>query len=58
MEIRKNIINIFFKKDSTKEKPLIDWEYGEGINSYFLIGILEDIKLELLNDIDEQSNEN
>lgn len=38
-------------------KPKIRWEFGHNINSYFLIGVLEDIKQELVNQIDEVSKD-
>lgn len=35
-------------------KAKIDWKFGENLNCYFLIGLLEDIKKGLLDDIDDQ----
>lgn len=50
---KKPILAVYME-GSEFEQPRIKWEFGK-INSYFLIGILEDIKQELINQIDEES---
>ncbi len=57
MEIRKELINVYSEIHPETGRPIINWEYGVTINAYFLIGVLEDIKLELLNMIDHESAE-
>ncbi len=56
MKIKKKIIDVYMEGDEFT-KPRIFWDYGEGINAYTLIGILEDIKQELIKEIDCRSEE-
>ncbi len=40
-----------------KGKKVIDWNYGDRPNCYFLIGVLDVIKAELINEIEEATDE-
>jgi len=56
MKIKKKLIEIYMEGDEFN-KPKIFWDFGEKCNAYFLIGILEDVKQSLIDEIDEQSEE-
>ncbi|GAH14776.1 unnamed protein product [marine sediment metagenome] len=56
LKIQKELLRVY--SELNKEgKPRIYWDFGDKLNAYFLIGILEDIKLDLLYQIDEMSLE-
>ena len=57
IQVRKQMLDVYSDIDPQTGKPVINWEYGEKINAYFLIGILEDIKLEVLSHIDHEEGE-
>lgn len=54
-EEQQEILRVYVILDKKTGKKGINWDYGKGINAYFLIGILEDIKKELLEQIDSTS---
>ena len=54
---KKILLEVFAESHEKTGRPIINWGYGEKINAYFLIGVLEDIKLELLGHIDHESIE-
>ena len=55
IQVKKQMLDVFSEIDPRTGKPVINWEYGLGINAYFLIGVLEDIKLDLLSQIEHES---
>ena len=57
IQIKKPMLEVFSEIHSKTGRPVINWEYGKKINAYFLIGVLEDIKLDLLGHIDHESEE-
>lgn len=57
IEVIKPILEVFFTKNGEDPEPLVNWKFGKNINSYFLIGVLEQIKSEILGDIYIQDQE-
>ena len=53
MESKKQLLEIYAKE--INGKPVINWDYKENINAWSMIGILETIKKELLDLVDEKS---
>ena len=51
----KDLMRVWMEGDAF-DKPRIFWEFGGTTNCYFLIGILEDMKQELIKQIDEESD--
>ena len=43
---------IVWMEGKNLENALIRWEFGKKVNAYFLIGILEDVKQVLIDEID------
>lgn len=51
-----NILNVYFIE--TKDgKRLVDWDFGDRGNAYFTIGVLDVIKDELIQQINEENGE-
>ena len=55
IQVKKPMLEVFSEIHPKTGKPTINWEYGAKINAYFLVGVLEDIKLELLSHIEHES---
>lgn len=51
------ILRVYGILNRESGKKGIHWDYGKGVNAYFLIGLLEDIKKELLDQIDTSSQD-
>ncbi len=56
-EEQQEILRVYAVLDKETGKRGFNWDYGDGVNCYFLIGILEDIKKELLEQIDKSSQD-
>ena len=57
MKNKKTILEVWGEFDDAKIMPRVCWEWKESLNSYFLIGVLENIKDELIKEIDKASKE-
>ena len=57
IQTKKTMLEVFAEIDPKTGKRIITWEYGPKINAYFLIGVLEDIKSDLLNQMDNINEE-
>jgi len=53
IKIQKQLLNVYSELNEDG-KLMFYWEFGEKVNSYILIGMLEDIKQSLLDDMDER----
>jgi len=53
--ITKELLRVTMVED--KGVPLVRWDFEDRENAYFLIGVLEVIKQQLLDEINEQSEE-
>ena len=56
IKVRKVLLEVYAEQrdDGT---PIVNWEYGEELKCWSLIGILETIKKELLDTVDDASRE-
>lgn len=54
IKIRKPLLDVWTELDKNG-RPRVYWEFGEGLICWPMIGILETIKLELLETVDEAS---
>ncbi len=52
IQTKKTMLEVFAEIHPETGKRIVTWEFGEKINAYFLIGVLEDIKLDLLRQMD------
>ena len=57
MEEKFKILTVWGEQDLKKLLPKICWEYENPMNAYFMIGVLENIKQELINEIEKKSFE-
>ncbi len=57
IEIKNQLLTVYSQLHPETGRPVINWEFGKNVNAYFLIGILEDIKLDLLACIENESDE-
>lgn len=48
----KELLNITMSLDN-EGKPIINWDYGDKDNAYFLLGVLDVIKNDLIREIDK-----
>jgi len=55
--IKKMILEVYVGYHEDIRKPVIKWDYGYKIKCWNLIGILESIKKELLEEVDFQSEQ-
>lgn len=53
MIVKKEMLQVFLVSDSKKGNS-IEWKYGHNIEAYQLIGILEAVKQDLINRLDEE----
>lgn len=56
-QIKAEILKVNMWKDEITDKKLIEWDYPVKTNCYFLIGVLETIKQELLEEINERGDD-
>lgn len=56
IQLKKVLLEVYLelREDGT---PIVNWEFGENLNCWSFIGILETIKKELLDTVDERSKE-
>ncbi|MCK9545005.1 MAG: hypothetical protein M0R03_23565 [Novosphingobium sp.] len=56
INVRKVLLEVYadVRDDGT---PIVNWEYGEGLKCWSLVGVLETIKKELLDTVDDASRE-
>ena len=52
--LKREVLQVFTVQDSVQGHT-IEWKIGQNVNSYQLIGILETIKQDLIDDINENS---
>lgn len=55
IEVRKKLLTIYLIPD--KDDMMIDFEFGENVNTFFTIGVLEYVKDVLLSSIEDGENE-
>ena len=56
--VEQTLLTVKSFKDNESETPIITWDFGDRTNAYFLIGVLELIKQDLLDEINLQSQKN
>ncbi len=49
------ILQVYTEVSTKTGKPIVNWEFQNGTKAWNMVGILETIKKELLDTIDEQS---
>lgn len=49
------LLNVIMYKEDGKN-PRVRWDVGKGANVYFLLGVLEYIKSDILKNMDEEDN--
>lgn len=55
---KKELLNVWMFKTHEGDQPAtIDWDFGDRENAYFLIGVLETIKAELIDHIKNKTDE-
>lgn len=52
---KKELLNVCMQLNK-KGQPVLNWDFGDKENVYFMIGVLEVIKDELLQELAEQSD--